>query len=144
VDTVHSEHRVHRYSLQILIEHLIREANMIRNHHIQRGAIAAAVAMFAFFAGAASAQDAATLYSTKCAACHGAAGKGDGPAAKMLKPPPGDFAVSMKGKADDWIAKAITGGGAAVGESPLMPAYSTLSADEVKTLVTYVKHLGGQ
>ena len=41
-----------------------------------------------------------------------AKGQGDGPAGKYLKPPPSDFAVSLKGKTDDWIAKAISQGGA--------------------------------
>jgi len=34
---------------------------------------------------------AATLYAAQCASCHGAAGRGDGPAAKALSPPPANF-----------------------------------------------------
>jgi high-affinity iron transporter len=34
---------------------------------------------------------AAELYAQHCAACHGAEGKGDGPAAKGLEPPPSNF-----------------------------------------------------
>jgi high-affinity iron transporter len=34
---------------------------------------------------------AAALYQARCAACHGATGRGDGPAAKGLEPPPTDF-----------------------------------------------------
>ena len=34
---------------------------------------------------------AAALYQVRCAACHGATGHGDGPAAKGLRPPPTDF-----------------------------------------------------
>jgi high-affinity iron transporter len=34
---------------------------------------------------------AAALYAARCAACHGASGHGDGPAAKGLEPPPTDF-----------------------------------------------------
>jgi mono/diheme cytochrome c family protein len=118
---------------------------MILNRYLRAGAVAATAVCFALLAaGAASAQDAATLYGTKCAACHGPAGKGDGPAAKILKPPPADFQVSLKGKGDDWIAKAITEGGKGVGESPLMPAYSTLTAGQVKTLVAYVKQFSGK
>ncbi len=120
---------------------------MMRKCQRSIGAIAVAVALPALVAagaGIAWAQDAAATFQTKCAACHGAAGKGDGPAATMLKPPPTDFAASLKGKTDDWIAKAITGGGAAIGEGPLMPAYTSLTADEVTALVAYVKKLGGQ
>jgi len=119
---------------------------MINSRQLWKGAASLALTLLAVLAagrGTASAQDAASVFKTKCAACHGAAGKGDGPAAKMLKPPPSDFAVSLKGKGDDWIGKAISAGGKSVGESPLMPAYSTLSADEVKALVAYVKQFGG-
>lgn len=36
-------------------------------------------------------QQAARLYQQQCAACHGAEGRGDGPAAAGLEPPPTDF-----------------------------------------------------
>jgi len=88
------------------------------------------------------AQSAADIYSQQCTSCHGAKGKGDGPAGQYLNPKPSDFADSLKGKSDDWIAKSITGGGPAVGLSPVMPPFSSLTADQVKTLVDYVKHLG--
>jgi mono/diheme cytochrome c family protein len=93
------------------------------------------------FATPARAQSADATYSQNCAACHGAKGLGDGPAGKYLKPPPSDFATSLKGKTDDWIAKAIKGGGAAIGESPTMPAYASLSDDQIKALVAYIKSL---
>jgi mono/diheme cytochrome c family protein len=120
---------------------------MIPNYYLRKGPVIAAAALITLLAasiGNAGAQDAPTTYKTKCAACHGDSGKGDGPAAKMLKPPPTGFAVSLKGKADDWIAKVIAEGGKGVGEPPMMPAYPTLSADEVKAMVAYVKQLGGQ
>jgi len=88
------------------------------------------------------AQDAAAVYAQSCTACHGSAGKGDGPAGKFLNPKPTDFSVSLKGKTDDWIAKAIKGGGQAVGESPVMPPSPNLSDEQVKALVDYVKHFG--
>ncbi len=34
---------------------------------------------------------AATLYAAQCAGCHGATGRGDGPAARALTPPPANF-----------------------------------------------------
>jgi mono/diheme cytochrome c family protein len=40
---------------------------------------------------AADAQDTAALYRAHCAVCHGAEGRGDGPAAALLTPPPRDF-----------------------------------------------------
>ncbi len=95
-----------------------------------------------FVATPARAQSADATYAQSCAACHGNKGQGDGPAGKYLKPPPSDFAVSLKGKTDDWIAKAISQGGPAVGESPTMPGFSQFSADQVKALVEYIKKLG--
>ena len=88
------------------------------------------------------AQDASAIYVQKCVSCHGPQGKGDGPAGKYLNPKPNDFATSLKDKTDDWIAKAIKGGGVAVGLSPVMPPYADLSDDQVKALVDYIKKLG--
>jgi mono/diheme cytochrome c family protein len=45
--------------------------------------------------GIASADDeAARLYGTLCASCHGASGRGDGPAAEALSPRPTDLTAS--------------------------------------------------
>jgi len=41
----------------------------------------------------------AALYAEHCASCHGAAGAGDGPAAKGLEPPPVDFADAARARA---------------------------------------------
>ena len=90
----------------------------------------------------AQAQDASAIYAQKCVSCHGVQGKGDGPAGKYLNPKPNDFAVSLRDKTDDWIAKSIKGGGVAVGLSPVMPPYADLSDDQVKALVDYIKKLG--
>jgi mono/diheme cytochrome c family protein len=95
-----------------------------------------------FVATPARAQSADATYAQSCASCHGDKGQGDGPAGKYLKPPPPDFVVSLKDKSDDWIAKAISQGGPAVGESPTMPGFSQLNADQVKALVDYIKKLG--
>lgn len=84
----------------------------------------------------------ATLYSERCAPCHGDTGRGDGPAGKYLQPPPAAIANAIKGRTDDWIAKVIKGGGGAVGESPTMPASPDLSDDQVKGLIDYLRHLG--
>jgi len=85
---------------------------------------------------------AAQTYSQDCSACHRANGKGDGPASQMINPKPSDFAVALKDKGDDWIAKVIREGGRGVGKSPVMPSYHMLSRRQVKALVAYVKKLG--
>jgi len=94
------------------------------------------------FAVSVQAQDASSIYVQKCVSCHGPQGKGDGPAGKYLNPKPNDFAISLKDKTDDWIAKSIKGGGVAVGLPPVMPPYADLSDDQVKALVDYIKKLG--
>ncbi len=106
--------------------------------------VAACVAVTAMVSARALADDAKQLYDDKCSSCHGAGGKGDGPAAVALTPPPKDFAKSLKGKTDDWIAKATKEGGPAVGESPTMPPFSDLSDAQIKGLVAYMKQLAGK
>jgi mono/diheme cytochrome c family protein len=91
-------------------------------------------------APAAHAQDAKQLYEKSCNTCHGPSGKGDGPAGKMLKPPPADLGTVLKGKADTDIAKIIKEGGKAVGKSVAMPAFGSKFNDEqIKDLVQLVK-----
>ena len=91
--------------------------------------------------GAIAAQGAADIYSEKCAACHGDKGNGDGPAGQAMSPPPAPFSTAVTGKSDSWIATVITKGGPAVGMTPAMPPHPTLSGDQVKALVQYIKGL---
>jgi len=90
---------------------------------------------------AAAAQGAASVYAQKCAQCHGANGKGDGPAGQVMVPPPAPFSTALKGKSDSWIATVITKGGPAVGMTPAMPPHPTLSSNQVKALIQYIKGL---
>ena len=88
----------------------------------------------------AHAQEAKQVYEKSCATCHGPAGKGDGPAGKMLKPPPAELAAAIKGKTDADITKIIKEGGKAVGKSALMPAFgSKLKDDQIQGVIEYVK-----
>jgi len=89
---------------------------------------------------AAHAQDARQLYDKNCSTCHGPSGKGDGPAGKMLKPPPADLATVTKSATEADLVKIIKEGGKAVGRSAAMPAYgSKLTEDQIKELVQLVK-----
>jgi len=106
--------------------------------------VAASVLLSGFAVSAAQAQDAKALYDKHCLSCHGATGKGDGPAGKAMKPPLEGFAVSLKGKSDADIFKATKDGLKAPGKSP-MPGYAKkLTDDEINALVKYMKELAAK
>jgi cytochrome c6 len=76
--------------------------------------------------------DSAGLYKSKCAMCHGADGKGETPAGKSMKVK--DFASDdVKSMSDADLSDAIAKG------KGKMPPFKTLSADQVKGLVEYVR-----
>lgn len=64
------------------------------------------------------------IFTERCAACHGADGRGDGPAAANLKPKPIDFHNQnwQRSVSDDTMTKAIVFGGRSVGKSSQMAA----------------------
>jgi len=76
------------------------------------------------------------LYEEKCVICHGANGKGDGPAAAALSPPPRDFnkpAFWDRKDVDQIIIKQVKNGKGA------MPAFH-LADDEIKAIIDYMSH----
>jgi high-affinity iron transporter len=84
---------------------------------------------------------AAADYAVRCAACHGAAGRGDGPAAKGLEPPPADLtnAARMGGHSVFDLYNTITlgiKGTAMTGFAPLSEAQRWALAFYVSTLAT--------
>ena len=92
--------------------------------------------------------DATQIFDERCAACHGADGRGDGPGAAALHPKPINFhnVNWQRSATDDQISKAIVEGGSAVGMSTEMAPNPDL-ADEpevVKALVAHVRELGRQ
>lgn len=86
-------------------------------------------------------------YQERCAACHGATGRGDGPGAAALNPKPRNYADKAWQAAvtDEQIKKTITMGGAAVGKSPIMPASPDLEQkpEIIDGLVKVVRGFGG-
>jgi mono/diheme cytochrome c family protein len=76
-----------------------------------------------------------TLYDSKCMICHGANGKGDGPAAASLNPPPRNFQLPQfwQKNVDQKIADTIRNGLAP------MPAFD-LSDAEINAIIDYMKH----
>lgn len=81
----------------------------------------------------------AALFAANCVACHGAAGRGDGPTAADLDGPPADLTAphALVHQDEDlayWIANGIAGSG--------MPAFAgTLDDDEIGDVIAYVRTL---
>jgi mono/diheme cytochrome c family protein len=73
------------------------------------------------------------LYAAKCTACHGADGKGTGPAASAFHPRPFNFTdpAFWKNNPDKKITDAVENG------YELMPAID-LSTDQIKAVIAYI------
>lgn len=82
------------------------------------------------------------IYKANCVACHGEGGKGDGPGAGVLNPPPRDHTdySYMSTLTDKEIADVIKMGGAIKGR-PLMPSHPQISGDDMNALVAYIRTL---
>ena len=95
---------------------------------------------------AAAMKEAEGIFKTRCTTCHGASGKGDGPAAAGLNPKPRDMTdpAWQKSVTDEQIEKIIKSGGPAVGKSPLMPGNPDLASkpDVIKALRVLVRKMG--
>ena len=112
---------------------------MSRHTGAQVGALGAVLCLL--LSGGAQAQDAGKgkmIYTGRCAFCHGATGKGDGPAGAALKPPDTNFA-----RADFWkntkpeaIKEAIEHGK----PSTAMVAFqASLTAQQIADVIAYLK-----
>ena len=80
----------------------------------------------------------AEVFKAQCTVCHGAKGKGDGPAAAGLKPRPPDLsdAVLMAKLSDDSLVKVLTGGRKA------MPGFGKiLKPEDVRRVAEFVRCL---
>lgn len=82
------------------------------------------------------------LYENTCASCHGATGRGDGPAAPGLNPAPANLAVAMKMPVatDAFLDWTISEGGIPVG-SVMPPFKGALSRDDIWKIVLYLRSL---
>jgi mono/diheme cytochrome c family protein len=82
------------------------------------------------------------LFMTNCASCHGATGRGDGPAADSLDPKPADFTAPMHRLHDDQTMIASIVNGVA---GSAMPAFAeTLSSSEIVEIVAFIRSLQAQ
>ena len=102
---------------------------------MRRNLSIAVVLLFSFvFGTTVQAEDAAALYKAKCQGCHGATGKGDTYAGRMLGVP--DFHQNSIAWASDaaWF-KIIK-----LGKSK-MPGHEKLSGEQIQDLVTFIRTL---
>ena len=82
-----------------------------------------------------AADDAITLYQTKCAACHGVEGAGK-PAARI----PSLVSGEARTRSDENLTDTITNGGAERKSAHAFQAKG-LSPDQVKMMVSYIRQL---
>lgn len=103
----------------------------------KRAVIAATViAALVFLSAPVKADNTAeATYKAKCAMCHGPDGKGETATGKAMKA--GDFASPDVQKMSDADLSDAIGKG-----KGKMPAYKTLTADQVKDLVGYIRAFG--
>ena len=97
---------------------------------------------------AAARAEAAEIFETRCATCHGPVGKGDGPGSKGLTPPVRDLTEAswQKSVTDEHIEKITLYGGTGVQMSPQMPPNPDLNGKpEVVTAIRiHVRELKGK
>jgi mono/diheme cytochrome c family protein len=80
------------------------------------------------------------IYERLCGVCHGAQGKGNGPAGQMMKPPAADLTGSkLKDKPDAELFQTIQ-----TGRPPTaMPAFKgQLSDQQIHDVVAHIRRLG--
>jgi mono/diheme cytochrome c family protein len=86
----------------------------------------------------------AKIFADKCARCHGATAKGDGPDLKRLQAAtsPDDWTDkdTNQGLTDDFITSMVTRGGKANGKSRIMPAFGDkLSPQQIQDLIAFLR-----
>ena len=96
------------------------------------------------FSAAEDQGDGKRLYQSYCTGCHGASGKGDGPAGKTLPVKPADHTNGRKMSqySDEHLMTVISKGGASVGKSSQMPAWgAVLKEAQIQEVVVYIRTL---
>lgn len=86
--------------------------------------------------------DGPALYAKECASCHGRDGQGSPEGTGLTVPLPDftDCSSNSNASTSDWT-DIITNGGAFMGLSDQMPAFDgTLSLEEIRTVLTYVRN----
>jgi mono/diheme cytochrome c family protein len=80
------------------------------------------------------------IYERLCSACHGAQGKGDGPAGEMMKPRAADLTASkLKATPDADLFQTIQHGR----PSTAMSAFKGMLSDQqIQNVIAYIRSLG--
>jgi copper transport protein len=79
------------------------------------------------------------LYAQRCVPCHGPAGRGDGPLAPGLRPPPADLVQHVPLHADPDLFASIHDG---IAGTAMAPFGGQMTAEEIWHTVNYLKTLG--
>ena len=90
------------------------------------------------------ATEARRIFGARCSTCHGTGGRGDGMAARSMKPPPRDYTdpAWQASVTDAELTRIIVLGGAAVGKNSMMPAAADLT-DKPEIVAELVKIIRG-
>ena len=83
-------------------------------------------------------EDGKALFDKSCTACHGATGKGDGPAAKAMKTKPLEFSTALKDKTAADVVKFLK-----EGKPDLKPPHMKpkLTDEQLEAVAKYAKSL---
>jgi cytochrome c6 len=108
----------------------------VRDGRTLLATLALLVVAFLFAAQLRADDEAATLFKTKCAACHGPDGSGNTTMGKQMQSP--DLrSEEVQKQTDAQLIEATTNG-----KGKKMPAYKDkLTSDQIKQLVAYIREL---
>ncbi len=92
-------------------------------------------------AAAANVERGQKIYRFKCAKCHGSAGKGDGPMAKLLKPPPANFSAAgfFDSRPDAALKKSILKAKAPMPSFQAELDSGRLKESDIDAIIDYIK-----
>ena len=79
-----------------------------------------------------------TVYELNCQTCHGVAGRGDGPAAVGLEPPPADLTVHVRLHSEQDLFRFIHDG---IADTGMVPLGDKLNDEEIWHVVNHIKTL---
>ncbi len=102
--------------------------------------VCGAALMISSIAFAGDAAKGKAIFEQKCLMCHGAQGKGDGPAGAMMNPHPANFtSPESKKKSDAVLLQVIESGRPG---TPMAGWKGTLSPQQIQDVLAYVRSLG--